>query len=84
MKFVSKCSKLSLFCISELGWKDTDLYILDTKKVKTQWNYTYNQQNALGPSNLLKVDHNPILIDCGWSHPYMESQLTKYNLVNTI
>jgi 7,8-dihydropterin-6-yl-methyl-4-(beta-D-ribofuranosyl)aminobenzene 5'-phosphate synthase len=82
---INTCKKLELHCLSELGWKSTDVFLNDHKLCKTQWDYKYNESNAVGPSSLICVDgKTKILMDCGWNESAISAIYKKSNVESII
>ena len=79
---IGQCKSVRVKCISELGWYDGKKMLSQVlgspRKIKTsQWTIPWDPKNAGGSCSLIDIEtlegrHRKILLDAGWSHPYME------------
>lgn len=77
------CRSLTITCISEIGWHDTDRMLADIKDSggpdASQWDKPWQANNAAGSAALIEVElldgsRHKFLLDCGWDQVYMESR----------
>jgi 7,8-dihydropterin-6-yl-methyl-4-(beta-D-ribofuranosyl)aminobenzene 5'-phosphate synthase len=84
LKAIGECKKVSITCISEVGWWDTRIMLSDFKKaggpqVADQWTTDWTHTNAAGSCSLVEV-HNldgsrtKFLVDTGWNADYMDER----------
>ena len=77
---LGECQSVTITCISEIGWHDTDRMLADIKADNgpdaSQWTKSWHADNAAGSASLVEVTlldgrRRRFLIDCGWSDAYM-------------
>ncbi len=78
---IGQCKQVSIKCISELGWFDSEKTFATIKKVggtdTNQWIIPWDYQNAAGFCSLIDVElldgsHRKFLMDTGWNNQYMD------------
>ena len=84
LKSIGECKKVSIKCISEVGWWDTKALMADMKKgggpkKAEQWTTYWEPKNAAGSCSLVeveKLDGSKIrfLIDTGWNPEFMDKR----------
>jgi 7,8-dihydropterin-6-yl-methyl-4-(beta-D-ribofuranosyl)aminobenzene 5'-phosphate synthase len=84
LKAVGACRRISVTCISEVGWWDTQVILADIVKAgglkdADQWTGTWNSSNAAGSCSLVQVESLSgakikFLVDAGWNISYMEDR----------
>ena len=84
---IGQCKSVRIKCISELGWYDSKRLLSQIlgspEKIKTsQWTIPWDPKNAGGSCSLIDIEsldgrHHKMLLDAGWSHPYMERCLKR-------
>jgi len=74
------CRSVTITCISEVGWHDTDRMLADIKGSggpdASQWDKPWQAGNAAGSAALIEVElltgaRHKFLLDCGWNEAYM-------------
>ena len=75
------CHSVTITCISELGWHDTDRMLADIQGSggpdASQWDKPWQADNAAGSAALVEVElldgsRHKFLLDCGWNEAYMQ------------
>lgn len=84
LQSIGECKRVSITCISEVGWWDTNITVQDLVKSggpkdADQWTSTWTPSNAAGASTLVEVeglDGSSIrfLVDTGWDVKYMDAR----------
>jgi len=75
---IGLCKGLTITCISEVGWWDTQQLFADLGSGSyQQWNAEYDPDNAAGVCSLIDIEtldgtHDKILLDTGWNTEYMD------------
>ena len=77
---LGECRSVTITCISEIGWHDTDQMLADIRAGSgpdaSQWDKSWHADNAAGSASLVEVtlldgQRHKFLIDCGWNEAYM-------------
>ncbi|WP_089724438.1 hypothetical protein [Candidatus Thiosymbion oneisti] len=77
------CRSVTITCISEVGWHDTDRLLADIKggggSDASQWDKPWQASNAAGSAALIEVElltgaRHKFLLDCGWNEAYMQGR----------
>ena len=77
---LGECRSVTITCISEIGWHDTDRMLADIRAGDgpdaSQWDKSWHADNAAGSASLVEVtlldgQRRKFLIDCGWNEAYM-------------
>ena len=77
------CRSVTITCISEIGWHDTDRMLADIKggggSDASQWDKLWQASNAAGSAALIEVElltgaRHRFLLDCGWDEAYMQGR----------
>jgi len=75
------CRSVTITCISELGWHDTNRMLADIQdnggSNASQWDKSWQVDNAAGSANLVEIElpdrsRHKFLLDCGWNEAYMQ------------
>jgi len=75
------CRSVTITCISEVGWHDTDRMLADIKASggpdANQWDKRWQANNAAGSTSLIEVElldgsRHKFLLDCGWDEVYIQ------------
>jgi 7,8-dihydropterin-6-yl-methyl-4-(beta-D-ribofuranosyl)aminobenzene 5'-phosphate synthase len=84
LKAIGECKKVSIRCISEIGWWDNKVLVSDLKKAggpkdADQWISEWTPSNAAGSCSLVEVEgldgsKTRFLIDTGWDPTYMDER----------
>ncbi len=84
LKAIGECKKVSIRCISEIGWWDNKVLLSDLKnaggpKDADQWISEWTASNAAGSCSLVEVEgldgsKTRFLIDTGWDPKYMDER----------
>jgi 7,8-dihydropterin-6-yl-methyl-4-(beta-D-ribofuranosyl)aminobenzene 5'-phosphate synthase len=83
LKSIGECKRLSITCISEVGWWDTQVILGDLQKAggpqSDQWTSQWTLTNAAGCCSLIEVDgldgsKTRFLMDTGWNVAYMDER----------
>ncbi|HMK33721.1 MAG TPA: MBL fold metallo-hydrolase [Desulfomonilaceae bacterium] len=84
LKSMGECKKVTITCISEVGWWDNQVMLADLGKAggpknAEQWSGEWTPANAAGSCSLVEVDSlsgNKIrfLVDTGWDAKYMDER----------
>jgi 7,8-dihydropterin-6-yl-methyl-4-(beta-D-ribofuranosyl)aminobenzene 5'-phosphate synthase len=84
LKDIGECKSISIKCISETGWWDTQVLIADMMraggpKEADQWNSDWSASNAAGSCSLVEVESlagskTRFLVDTGWNVNYMDER----------
>ena len=84
LKAVGECKKVTITCISEVGWWDTKVVVADMVKAggpkeAEQWTAEWTLSNGAGSSTLVEVEaldgsKKKFLIDTGWNPEYMDQR----------
>lgn len=78
---LGECRAVTITCISEIGWHDTDRMLADIKGSggpdASQWDKPWQADNAAGSASLVEVEQldgarHKFLLDCGWNEAYMQ------------
>ncbi len=80
-KSLGVCRSVTITCISEVGWHDTDRMLADIQGSggpdASQWDKPWQADNAAGSASLVEVElpdgsRHKFLLDCGWNAAYMQ------------
>ncbi len=81
LESIGECKKVSITCISEVGWWDNQVLLSDLKQgggpaEADQWNSAWTSSNAAGSCSLVDVEsldgsRTKFLVDTGWNTEYM-------------
>ncbi len=81
---IGACKKVSITCISEVGWWDNQVLLADLTKgggpaEADQWNSAWTPSNAAGSCSLVEVEsldgsRTTFLVDTGWNKEYMDER----------
>jgi 7,8-dihydropterin-6-yl-methyl-4-(beta-D-ribofuranosyl)aminobenzene 5'-phosphate synthase len=84
LKALGECKRVSIKCISEVGWWDNKVILADLKKAggpkeADQWTSEWTPSNAAGSCSLVEVEkldgsRAKFLIDTGWDVKYMDER----------
>ncbi|MFZ5867027.1 MAG: MBL fold metallo-hydrolase [Thermodesulfobacteriota bacterium] len=84
LKAVGECKKVTITCISEVGWWDTKVLLADVTKAggpkeADQWKIPWTPSNAAGSCTLVEVEgldgsKKKILVDTGWDSAFMDKR----------
>lgn len=84
LKAIGECKKVTITCVSELGWFDTKVLLADMNKTggpkgAEQWTGEWTPSNAAGSSTLVEVEalngsKKKFLVDTGWDPGYMDKR----------
>jgi len=78
---LGECRSVTITCISEIGWHDTDRLLADIRGSggpdASQWDKAWRADNAAGSSSLIEIEQldgtkHKFLLDCGWDPAYMQ------------
>ena len=77
---LGECQSVTITCISEIGWHDTNQMLADIRAGNgpdaSQWDKSWHADNAAGSASLVEVslldgERHKFLMDCGWNEAYM-------------
>jgi 7,8-dihydropterin-6-yl-methyl-4-(beta-D-ribofuranosyl)aminobenzene 5'-phosphate synthase len=81
---IGACKKVSVTCISEVGWWDTQALLGDLMRgggpaEADQWTCAWDPANAAGSCSLVEVENLDgssvkFLVDTGWNSTYMDAR----------
>jgi 7,8-dihydropterin-6-yl-methyl-4-(beta-D-ribofuranosyl)aminobenzene 5'-phosphate synthase len=84
LKTVGECKKVSIKCISEVGWWDNKVLLADMMKAgglkeAEQWTTEWTPSNPAGSCSLVEVENlngskTRFLVDTGWDVKYMDER----------
>lgn len=84
LKAIGECRKVTISCISEVGWWDTKVVVADMMKAgglaeAEQWTAEWTASNGAGSCTLVEVESldgskKKFLIDTGWNPEYMDKR----------
>ncbi len=84
LESLGECKKVSIKCISEVGWWDNKVLISDMMKggglkEAEQWSCAWDPKNSAGSCSLVEVEaldgsKTRFLIDTGWNAEYMDKR----------
>jgi 7,8-dihydropterin-6-yl-methyl-4-(beta-D-ribofuranosyl)aminobenzene 5'-phosphate synthase len=81
---IGECKKVSVTCISEVGWWDNQVLLENLKEgggpaEADQWQTSWDHKNAAGSCSLVEVENLDgsrvkFLVDTGWNAIYMDER----------
>jgi len=84
LKAIGECKRLSIKCISEVGWWDNQVLLADLMKAggpkeADQWVSEWTHTNAAGSCSLVEVESldgskKRFLVDTGWDVKFMDER----------
>jgi 7,8-dihydropterin-6-yl-methyl-4-(beta-D-ribofuranosyl)aminobenzene 5'-phosphate synthase len=84
LETIGECKKVSITCISEVGWWDNQVLLSDLKKgggpaEADQWHSEWTPANAAGSCSLVEIEsldgsRTTFLVDTGWNAEYMDGR----------
>ncbi|MCA1961819.1 MAG: MBL fold metallo-hydrolase [Desulfomonile sp.] len=84
LKTIGECKKVTVTCVSEVGWWDTKVLLADLNKAggpkdAEQWTSEWTPSNAAGSCTLIEVEaldgsKRKFLVDTGWDAAYMDKR----------
>ncbi|MBI5570386.1 MAG: MBL fold metallo-hydrolase [Desulfomonile tiedjei] len=85
LRAIGECKRVTITCISEVGWWDTHVLLADLMKAggpreADQWTSDWSPSNAAGSCSLVEVESltgakTKFLVDTGWNVNYMDERL---------
>ncbi len=78
---IGQCKRVTIKCVSELGWFDSQKLVSEMKAAggpdTSQWEVPWSPENAAGSCSLIDMEtldgkHHKILLDAGWNTKYMD------------